>query len=102
MRPHLLLRPKAPIVCPQELAGTRHLLKTNALVMPLGLLRCTHRPSAQQGECGARILALALVGGWHYVAVVDPREIKLVEQMEADDVMAYLLSGASLPAGAAS
>src|SRR4051812_32535707 len=85
--------PRAPIACPNPIDGKLHALKTNAVVKPLGLLRCTHRASARQGECGARVIVLALGGGWHYVAVVTAAEIRAIESMSGDATMAYLLTG---------
>ena len=67
------------------------------MVKPLGLLRCTHRPSANQGECGARVLVLEFDGGWHYVVVVDPAEVRTLEQMSGDDTLTYLLAGTGFP-----
>lgn len=83
-------------MCPRPIGSVRHMLKTNALVKPLGLLRCTHRPSANQGECGARVLVFAMEGGWHYVAELFPSEIRVVEQLSGEDILAYLLSGNGL------
>ena len=92
-RPHLLLRPKSPLVCPLAIAGVRHLLKTNAILKPLGLLRCTHRPSANQGECGARVVVLAMADGWQYLAQVSPQEAREVEAMSSEQLLAYVLTG---------
>jgi len=85
--------PKAPIACPHALGGKIHPLKTNAIVKPLGLLRCTHRPAAEQGECGATVLLLALPFGWHYVIEISPEDFRRIEPMSHEESMAYLLSG---------
>lgn len=97
-RPHVFLKPKEPIVCPQLLAGEYHLLKPNVrgfTYLQYGLIRCTHRVSNNQGQCGAHVFVLAMTGGWHYAALATPAEVRYMEQekMSAEESMAYLLTG---------
>lgn len=96
-RPHKWVPPRKPIPCPQLLGGKEHTLHTNARLQSHGLIRCEHRPAAQQAQCGAWVWVAMFPSGWRYVAVVSQPEVVFMEHrcMSVDESLAYL--GADVP-----
>ena len=91
-RPHMLLAPGAPILCPRVIGGHAHVVRHNAAILHQEALICQHRPAAGSAECGTRVFVLQVGHGWRYVVEITAREMLYLRdhQLEKSEALAYL------------
>lgn len=92
-RPHLWLRPRQPLVCPNLIDGYPHKLRTNHIVIREGeddAFTCQFRRDKDGLECGAVIYVLPFPGGFRYMARVLYSEIENLRGKEIPEILEYL------------
>jgi hypothetical protein len=91
-RPHLLLAPGAPLVCPRPCTGRSHVLRHNAAILDHEALICQHRAASGAPPCGARVYVVQLGHGWRYMLEIAVREMLYLRehQLSQREALAYL------------
>lgn len=96
-RPHMILAPGAPVICPRSSGHRGHIVRHNAAILSQEALICQYRAAAGAAECGARIYVLQLGHGWRYVIEISTKEMLYLRdhQLATADALAYF----AVPAG---
>ncbi len=91
-RPHMIIAPGAPVICPRLVGGRGHAVRHNAAILGHEALICQYRAAAGEPECGTRVFVLQLGQGWRYVVEITVREMLHLReaQLTAPEILIYL------------